>query len=50
MIYHQQNNQARLAEIAKRNINAMLRAGARGDVLAAAWQALAEIMRERRAS
>lgn len=43
-------NDARLAEIAKRQINAMLRTGARGDVLAAAWQALAEIVRERRTS
>jgi hypothetical protein len=31
-------NDARLAEMAKRHVNALLRQGARGDVLALAWQ------------
>jgi hypothetical protein len=40
-------NDARLAELAKRNVNALLRQGARGDVLALAWQALAETVKGR---
>ena len=43
-------NDARLAEMAKRHVNALLRQGARGDVLALAWQALAETVQHRRAS
>jgi len=42
-----QSNDARLAEMAKRHVNALLRQGARGDVLALAWQALAETVSER---
>ncbi len=45
-----QSNDARLAEMAKRHVNALLRQGARGDVLALAWQALAEVVQQRRAS
>jgi hypothetical protein len=40
-------NDQRLAELAKRHVNALLRQGARGDVLALAWQALAETVRGR---
>ena len=43
-------NDARLAEMAKRHVNALLRQGARGDVLKLAWQALAETVQNRRAS
>ncbi len=38
---------ARLAEMAKRHVNTLLRQGARGDVLALAWQALAETVKGR---
>ncbi len=40
-------NDARLAEMAKRHVDALLRQGARGDVLALAWQALAETVKAR---
>jgi hypothetical protein len=40
-------NDARLAEMAKRHVDALLRQGARGDVLALAWQALAETVKGR---
>jgi hypothetical protein len=40
-------NDARLAEMAKRHVDALLRQGARGDVLKLAWQALAETVRGR---
>jgi hypothetical protein len=40
-------NDARLAELAKRNVNALLRQGARGDVLALAWQAFHETVKGR---
>lgn len=39
------SNTTRLNQIAKRNINAMLREGARGETLRLAWQALAETVR-----
>lgn len=42
-----QSNDARLAEMAKRNVNALLRQGARGDVLALAWQAFHETVKGR---
>jgi uncharacterized protein (UPF0261 family) len=42
-------NDARVAEMAKRHVDALLRQGARGDVLALAWQALAETVQQRRA-
>jgi hypothetical protein len=42
-----QPNDARLAEMAKRHVNALLRQGARGDVLALAWQAFHETVRGR---
>ena len=40
-------NDARLAEMAKRHVNALLRQGACGDVLALAWKALAETVKAR---
>ena len=40
-------NDQRLAEMAKRQVNALLRQGAPGDVLALAWQALAETVKGR---
>ena len=40
-----QTNTDRMNQIAKRQINQMLRQGARGEVLALAWQALAETVR-----
>ena len=40
-------NDARLAEMAKRHVNALLRQGARGDVLALAWQAFRETVKGR---
>ena len=40
-------NDARLAEMAKRHVNALLRQGARGDVLALAWKALHETVQQR---
>ena len=40
-------NDARLAEMAKRHVNALLRQGARGDVLALAWQAFHETVKGR---
>jgi hypothetical protein len=40
-------NDQRLAEMVKRHVNALLRQGARGDVLALAWQALAETVKGR---
>ncbi len=43
----QPTNDARLAEMAKRHVNALLRQGARGDVLALAWKALAETVKAR---
>jgi hypothetical protein len=42
-----QSNDARLAEMAKRHVNALLRQGARGDVLKLAWQAFHETVRGR---
>jgi hypothetical protein len=42
-----QSNDARLAEMAKRHVNTLLRQGARGDVLALAWQAFHETVRGR---
>ena len=42
-----QSNDARLAEMAKRHVNALLRQGARGDVLALAWKALHETVKAR---
>jgi hypothetical protein len=42
-----QSNDARLIAMAKRHVNALLRQGARGDVLALAWQALAETVKAR---
>jgi hypothetical protein len=40
-------NDARVAEMAKRHVDALLRQGARGDVLALAWRALAETVKAR---
>jgi hypothetical protein len=40
-------NDARLAEMAKRHVNALLRQGARGDVLKLAWQAFHETVKGR---
>jgi len=37
----------RTAQKAKQHVNALLRQGARGDVLALAWQALAETVKAR---
>jgi hypothetical protein len=42
-----QSNDARLAEMAKRHVNTLLRQGVRGPVLALAWQALAETVKAR---
>jgi hypothetical protein len=42
-----QSNDARLAEMAKRHVDALLRQGARGDVLALAWQAFRETVKGR---
>lgn len=41
-----QPNTDRLNQIAKRQINAMLRQDVRGEVLALAWRALAETVRQ----
>ena len=41
-------NTDRMNQIAKRQINQMLREGKRGEVLALAWQALAETVRGER--
>jgi hypothetical protein len=43
-----QNPTDRMNETAKRHVNAMLKSGARGEVLRLAWQALAETVREAR--
>ena len=40
-----QTNTDRMNQIAKRQIDQMLREGKRGEVLALAWQALAETVR-----
>ena len=40
-----QTNTDRMNQIAKRQIDAMLRSGARGETLALAWRALAETVR-----
>lgn len=44
-----QTNTDRMNQIAKRQINQMLRQGARGETLRLAWQALAETVRGERA-
>ncbi len=44
------SNDGRLAEMAKRHVDALLRQGARGDVLALAWKALAKTVQNRKAS
>ena len=41
-------NTDRMNQIAKRQINQMLREGKRGEVLKLAWQALAETVKEAR--
>ena len=43
-----QTNTDRMNQIAKRQINQMLREGKRGEVLKLAWQALAETVRGER--
>jgi hypothetical protein len=40
-------NDQRTAQKAKQHVDALLRQGARGDVLALAWQALAETVKAR---
>jgi hypothetical protein len=50
MTHHTPTADQRTAQKAKNHVNALLRQGARGDVLALAWQALAETVQNRRAS